>query len=133
MLEPQSAPQLRRARRNLAAARVDVGRVLVVDDSPVFRQIAHSVLSATTRLRPFGEAGSSPGTVVVLMSADSDALEEADRSAPAVAVLDKPTCSRRRSTRSGCSTGPTAATRGLPASPPGGGPPAFRLSHGDGD
>jgi hypothetical protein len=91
-----------------------------VDDSPVFRQIAHSVLSATTRLRPFGEAGSSPGTVVVLMSADSDALEEADRSAPAVAVLD-------------CSTGPTAATRGLPASPPGGGPPAFRLSHGDGD
>jgi CheY-like chemotaxis protein len=100
--------------------------VLVVDDSQVFRQVAQSVLSASTRLRPFGEAGSgeeairllpdlkpdlvlldvhmpgldgvetadvirreSPGTVVVLMSADADGLEEAGRSAHAVAVLDK--------------------------------------------
>jgi CheY-like chemotaxis protein len=125
-LKAQSAHQLRRARKNLATARVDVGRVLVVDDSRVFRQVAHEVLSAARRLCPFGEAGSgeeairllldlkpdlvlldvhmpglngvetahvirreSPGTVVVLMSADADGLEEAGRSAHAVAILDK--------------------------------------------
>lgn len=57
-LQAQSAHQLRRAERNLAAARVDVGRVLVVDDSEIFRQVALAVLSATARLRSFGEAAS---------------------------------------------------------------------------
>lgn len=125
-LKAQSAQQLRRAEKNVAAARVEVARVLVVDDSRVFRQVAHSVVSATARLRPFGEAGSGeeaiallpdlkpdlvlldvhmpgldgvetalvihrehPGTVVVLMSADRAGLEEAGRSAHAVAALDK--------------------------------------------
>lgn len=125
-LKAQSAHQLRRAKRNVAAARVDDGRVLVVDDSRVFRQVAHSVLSAATRLCPFGEASSgeeairllpdlkpdlvlldvqmpgldgvetadvihreSPGTVVVLMSADANGLDDAVRSGHAVAVLEK--------------------------------------------
>lgn len=109
-----------------AAARVEVGRVLVVDDSRMFREVARSVLSAATRLRPFGEAASgedairllpelrpdlvlldvhmpgldgvetaraihreAPDTAVVLMSADADGLEQAGRSAHAVAVLEK--------------------------------------------
>jgi hypothetical protein len=57
-LQAQSAQQIRRARRNFATARVDVGR-------------------------------ESPETPVVLMSADSDGLAAAGRSAHAVAVLDK--------------------------------------------
>lgn len=62
----QSGQQVRRAERNLAAARVEVGRVLVVDDSPLFRQVAHSVLSATARLRPLGEAGSGEEAIRLL-------------------------------------------------------------------
>lgn len=62
----QSEQQLRRAERNLAAARVEVGRVLVVDDSPLFRQVAHAVLSATARLRPFGEAASGEEAIRLL-------------------------------------------------------------------
>lgn len=65
-LRAQSSQQLRRAQRNLAAARVDVGKVLVVDDSAVFRQVAHSVLSATERLRPFGEAASGEEAIGLL-------------------------------------------------------------------
>ena len=65
-LRAQSAQQIRRAQRNLAAARVDVGRVLVVDDSEVFRQVAHAVLSATTDLRAFGEAGSGEEAIRLL-------------------------------------------------------------------
>lgn len=57
-LEAQTAHRLRRAKRNLVVARPDVGRVLVVDDSASFRQVAASVLSATSRLRPFGAAES---------------------------------------------------------------------------
>jgi CheY-like chemotaxis protein len=65
-LQAQSDHQLRRAKRNLAAARVDVGKVLVVDDSQVFRQVAHSVLAATTRLRPFGEAATGEEAIGLL-------------------------------------------------------------------
>lgn len=71
-LRAQSAQQLRRAEKSLAAARVEVGRVLVVDDSGVFRQVAHSVVSATTRLRPFGEAGSGEEAIALLPDLQPD-------------------------------------------------------------
>jgi len=49
-----------------------VGRVLVVDDSEVFRRVAHAVLSATARLRPFGEAGSGEEAIRLLPDLQPD-------------------------------------------------------------
>jgi CheY-like chemotaxis protein len=43
-----------------------VGRGLVVDDSRMFRDVARSVLSAATRLRPLGEAASGEEAIRLL-------------------------------------------------------------------
>ena len=63
----ESAHQIRRARRNLAAARADrLGRVLVVDDSALFRRTVASLVSAARELRLVGVAASGEEAIELL-------------------------------------------------------------------
>jgi CheY-like chemotaxis protein len=59
-LKAQSAHQLRRARKALRA------RVLAVDDSEIFLQVADSVVSGTTGLRLVGTAASGEEAIKLL-------------------------------------------------------------------
>lgn len=59
-LKAQSAQQLRRSRKALGA------RVLAVDDSEVFRDVADSVVSGTTGLRLVGTAASGEEAIQLL-------------------------------------------------------------------
>jgi two-component system, NarL family, invasion response regulator UvrY len=63
----QGVQQLRRSRRNIAAARVEVrARVLVVDDSDAFRRAAASLVSAAPGLRLVGVAESGEEAIRLL-------------------------------------------------------------------
>jgi CheY-like chemotaxis protein len=59
-LTAQSAQQLRRSRKAMRA------RVLAVDDSPIFLEVADSVVSATTGLRLVGTAASGEEAIKLL-------------------------------------------------------------------
>lgn len=69
----ESAHQLRRAGRNRAAALANRrGRVLVVDDSEVFRRTAASLVSAAGELRLVGEAASGEEALELLPDVKPD-------------------------------------------------------------
>ena len=69
----ESAQQIRRARRNLAAARSKLlGRVLVVDDSELFRSTAVSVVAAASKLRLVGQAASGEEALELLTDVKPD-------------------------------------------------------------
>jgi len=69
----EAAHQLRRARRNLAAARAEIrGRVLVVDDNELFRSTAVSLVSAARELRLVGQAASGEEALELLTDVKPD-------------------------------------------------------------
>jgi len=72
-LKAQAEHQVRRARRNLAAARKSRrARVLVVDDSPVFLDVARSLVSAAPSLRLVGVAASGEEALELLPALKPD-------------------------------------------------------------